>query len=93
MSTIDEAILETTLTQLNDALRQNNSKRRDIESQIRSLESIQMVEEKTEQGTKIIIDKVLPKDREMGETIKPARRQEIYDKVMVKAQSILGGTP
>lgn len=80
---VNEATLQTTIDTINSKIQTNAQERQKLRQLLDIAESIKQVDvpDPTPQDLNRT-KKIMPKDRVLGKDITPARRQEIYDKIV-----------
>ena len=91
---VDDELLKDKIQELNVQISNLNKQKKELEGIYQSLQRIQKTEERIhevdENGEPVTrIEMRDPKDGALGETISVARRQQIYDSMIAKADTLL----
>ncbi len=91
---VDDQLLEDKIQELNVVITDLHRQRKELETITRALRNITKYEEKIhetdEDGNPTIrVEMRIPKDKSLGVEISVARRQQIYDSMIAKADALL----
>ncbi len=91
---VDDKLLEDKIQELSVKISSLNSQKKELENIMASLARIQLIKERIHEvdadGQPVTrIELREPKDGSLGETLSVARRQQIYDSMVTKADTLL----